>query len=180
MGLKERRVVFILSNSCLSGDQWALFYALGTFLHQRSYDCYHKENALQAGRKKEMYFPENTDARSAGGRCRCRILFRNRSCKTHFWPLRTKLSNTICSNNNLNSRSWTLTINHMWSRVSKQTECYRCVMRFIVMVSANASDRSCLQPPLKSLTLYEKLKGGFFSCDGNFNLFCHKYFLCLK
>lgn len=156
-------------------DQWALFYALGAFFHHRSYDHYRKKDALQAGRKKR-FFPENTVTRSAGGRCRCRILFRNRSRKPHFWPLRTKLSNTICSNNNLNSRSWRLSVNHMWSRVSKQTECYRCVMRFIVMVSANASNRTCLQPPLKNLRFYEKLKGGVFSCDGNFSLVFHKYF----
>lgn len=100
-------------------------------------------------------FSTKYNCNSTDGRCRCRILFRNRSHNTHFWPLRTKLSNTICSNNNLNSRSWRQTVNHMWSRVSKQTECYRCVMRFIVMVSASASNGSCLQPPLKNL--YEKL-----------------------
>lgn len=54
MGLKEKIVVFVLSNSCLTGDQQALFYALGAFLrHGRDGLC-HIEDALEVGRQKNI------------------------------------------------------------------------------------------------------------------------------
>lgn len=69
--------------------------------------------------------------------------------KTIFCLSRTKLSDTICSDSSLNSGSWRLTVNHMWSRVSKSREVYRCVMGFIVVINASSSNRSCLEPTLK-------------------------------
>lgn len=89
------------------------------------------------------------------GRGRSKILFRI-SLYKDCWSstLRTKLSDTICSGSNFMSKSWGLTLNHMWSRVSKHNEGNSCVMRFIMMVNAKASIRSCPLPPRKSRLAY--------------------------
>lgn len=119
-------------------------------------DLCHKENTEEVGKQKlqvrNMACPVT---KSVVGKGRSKILFRI-SLYKDCWSstLRTKLSDTICSDSNFMYKSWRLTLNHTWSRVSNHNEGNSCVMRFIMMVNAKASSRSCPLPPLKSRLAY--------------------------